>query len=42
MSRLLEEYKNQIRQELKSKLDLKNIFELSEGSFLSVFTNDDK
>ena len=28
MSRLLEEYKNQIRQELKSKLDLKNIFEV--------------
>ena len=28
MSRLLEEYKNQIRQELKSKLDLKNVFEV--------------
>ena len=28
MSRLLEEYKNQIRQELKSKLDLKNLFEV--------------
>ena len=28
MSRLLEEYKNQIRQELKSKLALKNIFEV--------------
>ena len=28
MSRLLEEYKNQIRQELKSRLDLKNIFEV--------------
>ncbi len=28
MSRLLEEYKNQIREELKSKLDLKNIFEV--------------
>ena len=28
MSRLLEEYKNQIRQELMSKLDLKNIFEV--------------
>ncbi len=28
MSRLLEQYKNQIRQELKSKLDLKNIFEV--------------
>ena len=28
MSRLLEEYKNQIRQELKSKLNLKNIFEV--------------
>ena len=28
MSRLLEEYKNQIKQELKSKLGLKNIFEV--------------
>ena len=28
MSRLLEEYKNQIQQELKSKLGLKNIFEV--------------
>jgi len=28
MSRLLEEYKNQIRQELKSKLQLSNIFEV--------------
>ena len=28
MSRLLEEYKNQIRQELQSKLGLKNIFEV--------------
>ena len=28
MSRLLEEYKNQIRKDLKSKLDLKNIFEV--------------
>ena len=28
MSRLLEEYKNQIRQELKTKLALKNIFEV--------------
>ena len=28
MSRLLEEYNNQIRQQLKSKLDLKNIFEV--------------
>ena len=28
MSRLLEEYKNQIRQQLKSKLELKNIFEV--------------
>ena len=28
MSRLLEEYKNQIRQELKSKLHLSNIFEV--------------
>ena len=28
MSRLLEEYKNQIRQELKSKLDVKNVFEV--------------
>ena len=28
MSRLLEEYRNQIKQELKSKLGLKNIFEV--------------
>jgi len=28
MSRLLEEYKNQIKQELKSKLGLKNLFEV--------------
>ena len=28
MSRLLEEYKNHIRQQLKSKLDLKNLFEV--------------
>ena len=28
MSRLLQEYKNQIKQELKSKLGLKNIFEV--------------
>ena len=28
MSRLLEEYKNQIKQDLKSKLGLKNIFEV--------------
>ena len=28
MSRLLEEYNNQIKQELKSRLGLKNIFEV--------------
>ena len=28
MSRLLEEYNNQIKQDLKSKLGLKNIFEV--------------
>ena len=28
MSRLLEQYKNQIKQDLKSKLGLKNVFEV--------------